>query len=121
MKEAPTEAAFGLAFLLRMHTPHAGYNIGRGIGYIEEDDDLPAWLALESATMFLHGLVAGWAPRCHRVMGTPETANSFSRAQDMIAARYMTAGYRRPSPQDSFSAVAGGRTASETKTHQRRS
>ena len=34
----------------------AGCSIGRGIGHIEEDDDLPAWLALESATMFSHGL-----------------------------------------------------------------
>jgi hypothetical protein len=59
-----------------MSMPRAGCNIGRGIGHIEEDDDLPAWLALESATMFFHGLIAGWAPRCHWVMETPETANS---------------------------------------------
>jgi hypothetical protein len=62
----------------------AGCNIERGIGHIEEDDDLPAWFALESATMFFHGLIAGWAPRCHWVMGTPETANSFNRAEGTI-------------------------------------
>jgi hypothetical protein len=67
----------------------AGCNIGRGIGHIEEDDELSAWLALETATMLFHELVAGWASRCHWAMGTPETVNSFSRAQDTIAARYI--------------------------------
>src|ERR1700730_7518048 len=47
------------------HSPRVGRTIGRGIGHSEEDDDLTAWLALESATMFLHGLVAGWAARRH--------------------------------------------------------
>jgi hypothetical protein len=56
-----------------MHT--TGFNIRRGIRHIEEDNDFPAWLALETATMFFHGFVAGWAQRCHCAIGTPETAN----------------------------------------------
>jgi hypothetical protein len=40
-------------------------NIGRGIRHREEDDDFPTWLALESAVVFLHGLFAGRAQRCH--------------------------------------------------------
>jgi hypothetical protein len=71
----------------------AGCNIERGIGHIEEDNDLPAWFALESATMFFHGLIAGWAPRCHSVMGTPETANSFNRAQGAEATRKCELGH----------------------------
>src|SRR5260370_14853025 len=60
---APTEAAFGLAFLLRRHASRARCHIGRGIGHSEGDDDLPAWLALESATMFFYSLIARWAQR----------------------------------------------------------
>src|SRR5258708_9294712 len=62
---APTEAAFGLAFLLRRHTSRARCNIGRGIGHSEGDDDLPACLALKSATMFFYVLISGWAHSCH--------------------------------------------------------
>jgi hypothetical protein len=57
-------------------TPGARRNIGRGIGHIEEDYDFPAWLALESASMFLHGLVADWAPGRHSV------TNSFNSADE---------------------------------------
>jgi hypothetical protein len=53
-------------------------NIGRAIGYSVKDDELPARLALESATLFLHGLFAGRAQRCHCVTGTPDGANSFN-------------------------------------------
>src|SRR5258706_7015653 len=55
-----------------MHT--TGFNIRGGIRHIEEDNVFPAWLALETATMFFHGFVAGWAQRCHCSIGTPETA-----------------------------------------------
>src|SRR5258708_19700499 len=55
---APTEAAFGLAFLLRRHTSRARCNIGRGIGHSEGDDDLPACLALETAPLFFYALIS---------------------------------------------------------------
>src|SRR5260370_33428265 len=57
---APTEAAFGLAFLLRRHTSRARCNIGRGIGHSEGADDLPAWFAMENPTMLFYGLMADW-------------------------------------------------------------
>jgi hypothetical protein len=44
------------SLLLRKHAPRC--NIGRGVRHSEEDDDLAAWLALESATMFFHWLLA---------------------------------------------------------------
>jgi hypothetical protein len=74
-KRPPTEAAFGLAFLLRVLTSRAECNIRRRIGHSEDDDDLPARLALESATMFLHRLVAGRAQRCHWIMGRSKQAS----------------------------------------------
>jgi hypothetical protein len=52
-------------------------NIGRCVRHSEEDNDFPAWLALECAASFLHRLSAGRAQRCHCVTGTSETANSF--------------------------------------------
>jgi hypothetical protein len=54
-------------------TDRAGCNIRRGIGHSEEDNDFPAWLALESATLFLHRLTAGWAQRFHWIIEMPET------------------------------------------------
>jgi hypothetical protein len=42
-----------------------GRKIRRCIGHSEEDDDLLAGLASESATMFLHYVVADGAKRCH--------------------------------------------------------
>jgi hypothetical protein len=51
----------------------AGCKIRRGIGHSEEDNDFPAWLALESATLFLHRLTAGWAQRFHWIIEMPET------------------------------------------------
>jgi hypothetical protein len=53
------------SLLLRKHAPRC--NIGRGVRHSEEDDDLAAWLALESATMFFHWLLADRAQGCHRV------------------------------------------------------
>jgi hypothetical protein len=53
-----------------------GFNEWRRIGHSEEDHDLPTWFALESATMFRHGLIAVRAPRYHGDMGTPKTAES---------------------------------------------
>jgi hypothetical protein len=71
---SPTEA--GLVLLFRRLRSCAGVNIiARRIGYFEEDDDLPASLALERATVFLHGLDAYRAQRCHWVRGTPEAAS----------------------------------------------
>jgi hypothetical protein len=51
-------------------TGHADCNIRRGIGYSEEDNDFPAWLALEGATLFLHRLTA---QRFHWMIEMPET------------------------------------------------
>jgi hypothetical protein len=45
----------------------------RRIGHSEEDNDFPAWLALKSATVFLHRLTAGWAQRFHWIIEMPET------------------------------------------------
>jgi hypothetical protein len=59
---------FGLAFILRKH-PARCNNIGRDIGYSEEDDNLAARLALENATVFLHWLLADRARGCHRNHG----------------------------------------------------
>jgi hypothetical protein len=50
--------------------------IRRRIGHSEKDDDLPAGLALESATALFHVLIADWAQRCHCAMGTLEANNS---------------------------------------------
>jgi hypothetical protein len=55
------------SLLLRKHAPRC--NIGRGIRHSEEDDDLAAWLALESATMFFHWFFADAAQGCHRIHG----------------------------------------------------
>jgi hypothetical protein len=41
------------------------FNVGRRARHIEEDDDFPAWLAPETATMFFHAFVAGGALRFH--------------------------------------------------------
>jgi hypothetical protein len=50
--------------------------IRRRIGHTEKDNDLPAGLALESATVLFHGLLADRAQGCHRAMGTLEADNS---------------------------------------------
>jgi len=50
-----------------------GCNIRRGIGYGEEDNDFPARHTVESATLFLHRLTAGWAQRFHWIIEMPET------------------------------------------------
>ena len=55
--DAISAAETGLAGIRR--------KIGRRVGYREVDDDLPASLTLKTATLFLHGLVAGWAERFH--------------------------------------------------------
>jgi hypothetical protein len=63
-----SSALYRLAsLLLRNHAPRC--NIGRGIRHSEEYDDLAAWLALESATMFFHWLLADGAHGCHRIHG----------------------------------------------------
>src|SRR3984957_10346758 len=69
----------GLVILFRQLRFCAVVNIARDIRYFEEDDDLPASFALESATVFFHWLNAYRARRCHWIRGTPETASG-SRA-----------------------------------------
>ena len=53
------------SFLCRWLRFCAVCNIARRIGYFEEDDDLPASFALESATVFRHWLDAYRAQWCH--------------------------------------------------------
>jgi hypothetical protein len=84
-RRSPAEA--DLVFVFRQLRFRAVVNIARHIRYFEEDDDLPAAFALESATVFLHWLDAYRAQRCHWVRGTPETASG-SRTRRQIEARW---------------------------------
>lgn len=56
----------GLAILLRILVASVGRSTKRLAGYLEEDNDLLAWLAPESAAISLHWFVASRASRrCH--------------------------------------------------------
>jgi hypothetical protein len=48
-----------------MLTLWAGWHIWRRVRYIEEDDELSAWLAPERATLLVHRFFADRAQRCH--------------------------------------------------------
>jgi hypothetical protein len=82
--ESRAIAVLGPVFgLLGMPTPCACWSVGPYVRPIEEENELSAWLALERATLLLHGLFAHRAQRCHWVRGTPETINNFNCAQHL--------------------------------------